>query len=86
MKRFLILAGALTLLLTACGPSNPAASHGSATPDIGSRPPAVGDLLPQTEEDVSASRPLQPDPQPEEELPPLPDPEPIDHDSTPLTP
>jgi len=71
MKRFFLPALALALLLTACGPSTPAGSD----PDIGSRPPSVGELLPPVEEDISAGQPLQPDPQPEEELPPLPDPE-----------
>ena len=71
MKRFFLSALALTLLLTACGPSTPTGS----APDIGSRPPAAGELLPQTQEDVSAGQPLQSDPQPEAELPPLPDPE-----------
>ena len=75
MKRFFLPALALTLLLSACGPSNSTSSDGSPAPDIGSRPPSVGELLPQVEEDVSAGHPLQPDPQPEEALPPLPDPE-----------
>lgn len=74
MKRVLFPALVLTLLLTACGPSAPAGSD----PDIGSRPPAAGELLDPVEEDISASEPVQPDPQPVEELPPVPDPEVLD--------
>jgi len=71
MKRFFFPALALTLLLTACGPS----PSTSSPPDIGTRPPTAGELLPQPEADISVSQPVPPEPQPEEELPPLPDPE-----------